>query len=1274
MLGGTELFLVEQIADKLISLLVDNMSVKLRESQVRREIRTEIEFSLRTAIENYPNSDYIFENFDAESYLNRINVNNQLNKLFRIWESPDENILFDEWIAHSGLQNPRNLKLILRQFILELKERLRVIPEIKEILQDKDIRESRAFTEKIYNSVIEIKQSLSSPNDFPISGTDNTGSNDLEIETRVDLLVNLYRDGNPNSSLKQLKEIEDLFTTRKISNKIMARVLSTIGGCLIALENEKDAIFYLDKAYHLDDENPDMMANYALARFIDGYHDEALKNAEKSLSIKPDQSLARIIRFEVLTNKKDTQSISELIEEEYLNDASYTRIIGLTFQKSGDLLSSEKYLRKSFEIDKKNIYTKLALAGVLIERELPQLSIGGIPLLSEVHYVKIKEALSLVEVALQEAQTKDNPILALNAKASRAGIRAFQGDIDGAIKDCEAVLNSNPDNLLALHNRALLALNKRDFNNAIQLLNRLPSTYLIDHNLTLPLIIACIESEMYDKATQLINQVIPGVESKGYYDFIVMKAWILIKKYYFEEAKKIRKELLRVTTEKARALEAAGAISRLLKESLESIDNFTESYSLYDDQIDKQRIALTIAEAHLENHNYEEAISWFEKLPVHLLTSKSISHQYASAVFFSRNYGKAYEFVNTCFAKGSHYPELLELQAWLAEYRGNLQEALEIQSELVRIDPQRVKNVIEHVRLLFLADEKGKAFSELASVTSRLKEPWDLLQAAEIYSLLGKHKEALSLGYQARKKGIGIAEIHLAYINLFFRAEDKVDLNLDSVQINTAVLLSNKFEKRWIKIIDIDPISELDLEYSKDSNQGRILIGHRVGDVVEYQNSSLEKLSFNITEIQSIFVRAFQETLEEFSVRFPGNQSMQRMQVIDNDFTDLFQFIMHSDSQRDKIKDLYITGAMTIEQFANVIGKNQLLVFLSLQQGGDNKIIASLGTHEDQNLQLSTAAEANAITLNLSSLLTFHYLHLLDRLSNRFTSIFISQRLIDVFTQYLIELDFEKIKGRTTLSYSNGQFFHNEIPQEITIKTIYFLERALEFLKTKCKVIPILSENIHYLQTPEKPIFSIGDVNISLVLVAKQTQTPIFADDYRLRCVAANEFKVSGFWTQELLRDFQNKGLINLQEYANACAILADLNYYYVSLNPEIIEQILYEDKYQLTKRVDSMLRILKGPDTDENDAIRLVSGLLKKVWLARIPAEHRIFILDRILGYLTSNRIRDRVLRKLLRRLEAELAVAPLQYQNILQEITLWIQQHPTQGKLLMGRRIDGS
>ena len=67
-------------------------------------------------------------------------------------------------------------------------------------------------------------------------------------------------------------------------------------------------------------------------------------------------------------------------------------------------------------------------------------------------------------------------------------------------------------------------------------------------------------------------------------------------------------------------------------------------------------------------------------------------------------------------------------------------------------------------------------------------------------------------------------------------------------------------------------------------------MGKRAGSTIVLRKG-LENLSYEIMAIQSKYVRAMQDTVEEFSTRFPENLDFFQVEVEDND-----PYTIHSES------------------------------------------------------------------------------------------------------------------------------------------------------------------------------------------------------------------------------------------------------------------------------------------------------------------------------------------------------------------------------------------
>jgi hypothetical protein len=276
--------------------------------------------------------------------------------------------------------------------------------------------------------------------------------------------------------------------------------------------------------------------------------------------------------------------------------------------------------------------------------------------------------------------------------------------------------------------------------------------------------------------------------------------------------------------------------------------------------------------------------------------------------------------------------------------------------------------------------------------------------------------------------GIENPEIHLAYMALFMRISDSLrDLEPCVVGVDTAIKLSTINSEKWLKIINIENPDQSKWEFSPASKQAQRLIGCKVGAKVVFREGPIEELTYRVDTIQSIYLRAYQKIYDEFSTRFPDHLGIQRIEVANNDFSKFFIFITQHSFFAQKVYSAYERGAITVEQFANLIGRRYTEVFSSLQNTSEEKVFASYGSHEDQANQEKACIFEEEISLSLSAFLTFSYLDLLELLTNRFRHIYISQRFVDELERSLLNSYFDFKKGIRTIGIAGERPVIEEI-------------------------------------------------------------------------------------------------------------------------------------------------------------------------------------------------------------------------------------------------------
>ena len=127
----------------------------------------------------------------------------------------------------------------------------------------------------------------------------------------------------------------------------------------------------------------------------------------------------------------------------------------------------------------------------------------------------------------------------------------------------------------------------------------------------------------------------------------------------------------------------------------------------------------------------------------------------------------------------------------------------------------------------------------------------------------------------------------------------------------------------------------------------KAVLGQAKGDLVEIP-SLYEPAVYTIEAVQSIYLRAYQDTLENFGTWFPGDKSLSKVHVEDHDPTKVLQIVAGHSVQMEEIYHTYERGELTLGQFANAAGKNEIEAWGSIIGKPNHRLLASTGSPEEQ--------------------------------------------------------------------------------------------------------------------------------------------------------------------------------------------------------------------------------------------------------------------------------------------------------------------------------------
>ena len=189
--------------------------------------------------------------------------------------------------------------------------------------------------------------------------------------------------------------------------------------------------------------------------------------------------------------------------------------------------------------------------------------------------------------------------------------------------------------------------------------------------------------------------------------------------------------------------------------------------------------------------------------------------------------------------------------------------------------PSDLDAVLNKIGILRRANKKGEAETYLSNVKDYNSEPpLDQMYLAFVYSDFGEEQKAIDLAYKLRREHYGEAEIHLKYLGLILLGKvSNAIYKPELVEVATAVLVQSEESQHQYYICDAceDPIG--DNELKPDHPLSLALIGAKVGDTIEYEESPLSKKNLSVLEIKCKYLYLHHDTIDGFTHRFPAATS-----------------------------------------------------------------------------------------------------------------------------------------------------------------------------------------------------------------------------------------------------------------------------------------------------------------------------------------------------------------------------------------------------------------
>lgn len=1155
--------------------------------------------------------------------------------------------------------NRENAKRVLEAYLEELERKIYLAPEgalfhaKREEVQHAATRDFiDESTERIVAEIRGLRDA--SPLLSVAEGTLEAKAEEAALAKVIDAGRDLILAGQLEAASELLERAAGDSKHQNPSRHLVFRLFTNLGTCVTRLGDAQRGRDLYRTALKAEPDNPDALLNLAAAELALDNPTDAQPLLERARDLSGDEP--RVVATTVLVAHAlgRNDEIQTIAASEEAADAHVATALARVFLARADYESAERFAELAASADNKGEGSWI-LGTVLLARTQNELQAD--PPLAWMLPDTIRDQLQRAEAALSDAidaahANHDDELLS-RSLLNRSVVLGIQGAMQRALDDTEEGLRHSAYLYEGLANKALILADLDRHTEAIACVEQIPSK---ERDATTSRVLAM----SYYESGDLPAAIATAAESWDHESNEATNLHLaeLLMRAHLDlgdvaKAEDIAHELRERWGDDANALWAVGDFEKRRGQ----LDNALGTLAAACDVAPPHRkaaIRLDIADVHYRRREYGQAASIFTEI-VETDRENPFIGRHVVSLFHAGKLREALELSRRVRGTGAAVPVVTEVEAAILEDLGALDRAGELYRELATVEPEKASHWVGALWAFIRRSESEAARDWLARIprATVASDPDALIALAQARLILNE-PGALEDAFEARRLAPNNPNIHLAYVGILLNREEQEQslLTVSTAAPETVVQLERNTERTTLTLTDQEDARLDHGEVNVDSDLGKQLLGRKRGDRIRLGGGTDE---YEIVEIQSKYVAAFQQTLLMFPVWFPSNRDLQRIEVPENDVSQVLALVDARHQLISQAMELYRTRSMPLGTMARLIGRSTIELWQGLVGLQDQQLHAASAQLADRLADMETARSTQALVLDVTAALTIAYLGHQDALRERYSDLFATQATLDMLNED-IAMRYEGATSTSVMAKVGAEYVHHDLTPEQLEHEKAFLVTARDFLTSHAEIVAVDERLALDSGRYEELCDLVGRESIDAALLAKGKALPLYSDDLRLRQLAHSELGVSGTSSDAILEIAHDEGLLSVDDHRDAVKKLIFGNYVFTTVTPDGIAHLLEEANFELTAEVGRVLTAALAPPSDEDDAIGIAADLLKSIWMKPLLEHRQLWLLDVILN-ITGRSPRNRrvVAAKLARAVASRFYLMPLALEKVVQTIQLW-------------------
>ncbi len=1069
-----------------------------------------------------------------------------------------------------------------------------------------------------------------------------------ELAAKIDFARELINRGQVRLARNELEGLGN--ETETIPAELRFRIVTNLAACALADEDVDGTRALLEEAHGLQPDNPKAIANAAVAAQLGKDSQRALALAHQARALDPRHSQATAVLIEGLWQTRQNEALEILVaaEEWITRDQQCALILASIRAQQSQFDEAATLCRSRVQADPEDASAHLALSECLLNHAQADRHTVGY---TDEVIGRLQEAESEATQALDLLQTTELRARRHRALVIRACARGYLGATDEAMRDFDAVLGEAPHHPDAAFNKGLFLLYEGRSAEARAVFEGIRDPER-KADVVLPLADVCLASGDAATAARLLKGTLK-LDCPGWED--IHRAKVLHQAEAAvgdeESVTPILEAALARQPDDPRLLTLSAACRSQLDDP-EGAETLLLRALEHAGSSDRQMVLHHLGAHYQELERFSEAADRFAEV-VNGVASQPAAVPLLLCFRNSQRLREALDWARKIQNTHRQSPRLaIELEAQILQHVGDARTAVSRYQELCSRHDATPIDRVALAMAQFRCGEREAARGTVRRInTAELRDEPQVVLKLALLKLLLDMEGCLEDAYLARRYRTDDPAAHLGYMGLFLVHEGEC-VKPDHVGPGCAVLLKNDEAQQWWHILDNGEESRDRHELTPSNDLAQRLLGRRVGETIVLREG-IEELTYEVSEVQSKFVRAFQEIGEEFSTRFPDNVNLSRIRIDGNDFSSISQVVGRRDRRFRQAERLYDEG-LPFASFCSLVGKSTVEGWHAWTRDPSKRLRFGTGTPEEASQARTLLQEADGVVLDMPALLTVHELGLAEQLHSRFPRVAVPQQVIDELQEAVLTTKLNGPIAGYLGRGSDGRYTLTEVASNDSARWQNHVCSLLRFAESfeRIATYPLLDT-----EDVERLLDMLTPAGVGAVYAGDEQPTArlvLVSDDLGLSNLA-RYLGTGSVNTQAVLRELRCSNELTDEEYSSLIERLVLLNYQFVRVRSEDIVQRLEANGYMTTDGTRAMLKTLEGPDCSEESAVTVGAQVVTAL-PGRAPPRQLQLLLSAVAITLRRGREPRPVLLKFKEAISDALALAPYTRDQLLRTVNLYL------------------